>query len=97
MGRENLQGRDYMDSFVAAANKNFVPNPEEDVMDGLFRQYERVIFESLITSFGLDLFIKDQLGGDVDTLRTVDQIGKNPEMTYKSSANAQRYFKFSRI
>lgn len=49
-------------------------NPEDNLMDGLFKQYERVIIDSIITSFGLDFFIKDRHGGDVDTVHNVRQI-----------------------
>ena len=33
---------------------------------------EKVFIRTLITSFGLDLFIKDQHGGDVDTINNVE-------------------------
>ena len=80
-----------MNSFVSVANRGFEPDPSEPIMDSLFQQYERVIFESIITSFGLDLFIKDQHGGDVDTILNVRKIGEDSEMTYKNVLNQSAY------
>lgn len=81
--------------FVAMADTNFSPNPDDDLMDSLFHQYERVIVESLITSFGLDFLIKDQHGGDVDTIHNVRKIGdgpnSDPNMIYKNKANKTAY------
>ncbi len=57
----------------------------------LFKQYEKVIMESLITSFGLDFLIKDQYGGDVDTIYNVRQIGKDSQMNYKNKNNEINY------
>jgi len=59
--------------------------------DSLFAQYEKVIINSIITSFGLDMFIKDRHGGDVDTIHNVRQIGKDPNMGYKSAKNAKNW------
>lgn len=80
-----------MNAFVSVADRGFQPDPSEPIMDSLFQQYERVIFESIITSFGLDLFIKDQHGGDVDTILNVRQIGTDAEMTYKNVLNQSAY------
>ena len=57
--------------------------------NSMYKQYERVIFQSLITSFGLDLFIKDRLGGDVDTINNVRKGEEGGG--YKSAANAAAY------
>lgn len=80
-------------SGVYAANVGncFDPDPSELVLKSIFQQYERVFVESLITSFELDFLIKDQYGGDVDTIHNVRQVGKNPQMTYKSQANQSDY------
>ena len=51
----------------------------------------QVLVESLITSFGLDFLIKDQHGGDVDTIHNVRRIGQDEQMTYKNSANQSAY------
>ncbi len=57
----------------------------------LFKQYEKVVMESLITSFGLDFLINDQHGGDVDTIHNVRQIGKDSDMKYKNEGNKVAY------
>lgn len=80
-----------MNAFVSAVDRGFTPNPSDDVMDSLFKQYEHVIFESIITSFGLDLFIQDRHGGDVDTIFNVRNIENDPEMSYKNIANERAY------
>ena len=63
----------------------------DDIMDSLFEQYEKVIVRSIITSFGLDFFIKDQHGGDVDTINNVRQIGIDNQMIYKNKSNQSNY------
>jgi hypothetical protein len=85
-----------MESYFAnMVTFGFSPEPDEPVLDSIFHQYERVIVESLITSFGLDLLIKDQHGGDVDTVHNVRNIGDgseyDPNMTYKNKANETAY------
>jgi len=57
----------------------------------LVNSYEKIIMESILVSFGLDIFIKDQHGGDVDTIHNVREIGKDSEMTYKSQKNKEIY------
>jgi len=82
-------------NFVSAIGDDFNPDPNDNVKDSIFKEYERVVFQSLITSFGLDFFIQDRHGGDVDTIHNVRQIGdgsgKDPKMKYKSSANESDY------
>lgn len=78
-------------AFVASVGRGFNPDPGEEVRNSLFAQYERVILESLVTSFGLDCLIRDQHGGDVDTIHSVRQVGKDSEMTYKSDEHRQAY------
>jgi len=81
-----------MDSYFATmSDSGFLPDPDDNIMNSLFQQYERVIVESLITSFGLDFLIKDQHGGDVDTIHNVRQIGNDEQMSYKNSANKSAY------
>lgn len=81
--------------FAALSDSDFFPDPKDNIMDSLFHQYERVIIESLISSFGLDFLIKDQYGGDVDTIHNVRQIGdgvnSDPNMKYKNKANEANY------
>lgn len=80
------------DNFVKSIEPGFAADdPNEAVLAALFREYERVIFKSIITAFGLDIFIKDQYGGDVDTIYNVRNIGKDSRMQYKNSANADAY------
>ena len=78
-------------NYVYAVEKGFIADPEESVRDTIFKQYERVLVESLITSFGLDFLVRDRVGGDVDTIHNVRQIGKNPDMVYKNKANERAY------
>lgn len=56
--------------------------------EALFQAYERVIVDSIITSFGLDfLFMNDQYGGDVDTIHNV----RNPDVGFKNPDNLRDY------
>lgn len=79
-----------MDSFVKQVGMS-EPDSRLSANDSLFSQYEQAVVQSLITSFGLDLFIKDQHGGDVDTIHNVRQIGQDPRMRYKDTANEFGY------
>lgn len=78
-------------NFAVKSNKDFFPEPEDNIMEGIFKQYERVIIESLISSFGLDFLVKDQYGGDVDTINNVSKIGKDNQMNYKNQLNQKAY------
>lgn len=80
-----------MQPYAARVDKDFVPDYHSNIFDDIFEQYERVIIESLITSFGLDFIVKDQYGGDVDTILNVRKIGEDPAMGYKSRANKEAY------
>ena len=77
--------------FINNIDSQFDADPQESVFDALFREYERVVFRSIITSFGLDMFITDQYGGDVDTIHNVRKVGDDPQMKYKSSQNEADY------
>ena len=82
-------------SFVRQINTFY--GPEEDIYSNIFSQYEYIIIQSLITSFGLDFLldkvgmIKDQHGGDVDTIHNVRQIDKDKQMIYKNKQNEEKY------
>ena len=76
---------------VISFDQDYVPDPNEPLFTSIFQQYERVLIESLITSFGLDFIVKDRHGGDVDTIHNVRQIGTDPQMTYKSTQNQANY------
>ena len=78
-------------TFVANVGRDFNPAPGEEVRSSLFSQCERVIVESLVTSFGLDCLVRDQHGGDVDTIHSVRQVGKDSEMIYKSDEHRRAY------
>lgn len=78
-------------SYVMNIGKGFIPEPQEPIMPSLFQEYERVLVESLVSSFGLDFLIQDQHGGDVDTIHNVRQIGKDAKMTYKNKENQKAY------
>lgn len=80
-----------MQTLVARLDETSEFNPYEDTKTGLLEQLERVTVESLITSFGLDMFITDRHGGDVDTIHNVRQIDIDPFMTYKSADNQSDY------
>lgn len=80
-----------MINYVTNVGNNYLPEPEDNVLKSIFSQYERVIIESLITSFGLDFMVGDQHGGDVDTIHNVRQIDIDPEMKYKNAANKTAY------
>ena len=80
-----------MRPYAAKVDKDFVPNYHGNIFDDIFVQYERVIVESLVTSFGLDFIVKDQYGGDVDTILNVRKIGEDPSMGYKSQENKTAY------
>lgn len=78
-------------NYMVNVSRQFDPDPSEPIMDSIFQQYERVLVESLITSFGLDFLVNDQHGGDVDTIHNVRQIGQDDQMTYKNVLNQQAY------
>ena len=78
-------------SFVAQVGNGASMQPGDNVMGDLFKQYERVIVESIITSFGLDFLVNDRYGGDVDTLHNVEKIGTDPQMIYKNKSNEYAY------
>lgn len=61
----------------------------QDITVSLIQQYERVVFENFIKTFGLDfLLVKDRRGGDVDTLHSV----RDPTVNdYANSDNQAAY------
>lgn len=78
-------------SYTINFGQDFYPDKNDNIMDSLFKQYERVIVESLISSFGLDFLVKDQYGGDVDTINNVRKIEKDSQMYYKNKFNQSDY------
>ena len=79
-----------MAAFAVQLNENFGLSDSNSVHKSLFEQYEKTIVNSLITAFGLDIFINDRLGGDVDTIHNVRQVGKGG-MTYKNAQNKEAW------
>lgn len=77
------------ENFIRQIDRNY--NAATNVYDSIFEQYERVVIQSLITSFGLDFLVRDQHGGDVDTIHNVRQIGKDEQMKYKNKRNEDNY------
>lgn len=78
-------------NFVQSIEPRFYAYTEESVFYTLFREYEHVVFKSILTAFALDRFIKNQYGGDVDTIFNVRKIGTDPNMSYKNNLNGQAY------
>lgn len=70
-------------SFDVELNNGFSSDSEENVFSSIWNEYERVIMQSLISSFGLDLLAHDQHGGDSDTIHNVRKISKNPNMNIR--------------
>lgn len=77
------------DNFVKQIDGSY--DTETNVYNSIFEQYERIVIQSLITSFGLDFLVRDQHGGDVDTIHNVRQIGKDEQMRYKNKRNEEAY------
>ena len=77
--------------FINELKYNGEADPNENVLNTIWKQYERVVLHSLITSFGLDFLVHDQHGGDVDTIHNVRQIGNDPKMKYKNANNEKAY------
>lgn len=76
-------------NFVNQINNKY--NLKTNVYDSIFAQYERVVVQSLITSFGLDFLVQDRYGGDVDTINNVRMITSDSNMDYKNAHNAEIY------
>ena len=62
-----------MDTFLNELS-TLPTQPEENVFNSIWKQYERVILESILSAFLLDFMITDQHGGDVDTINNVHKI-----------------------
>ena len=81
-------------SYVGMVAESVRPDPAENVVVGIFKQYEDVLVQSIVTSFGLDFLLfknADQHGGDVDTIHNARQIGQDAQMRYKNAENARAY------
>ena len=60
----------------------------ETVFSQPWNAYRGIILHSVVTSFGLDFLVRDQHGGDVDTIHGVRESGQ-----YKNPQNAKNYEK----
>lgn len=78
-------------TFVEEVNNGPQMNPEDNIFHTIWCEYERIVLQSLVTSFGLDFLVQDQHGGDVDTIHNVREIGNDSQMTYKNSDNSTAY------
>lgn len=73
--------------FILEYNKENAYTLEADLIDDC----KKAIIKSLITAFGLDMFIQDRHGGDVDTVHNVRKIGSDEKMGYKNRKNESDY------
>ena len=73
-------------TFISEVSNGENPNPHDNIFAGIWKQYEKVVLHSLITSFGLDFLVHDQYGGDVDTVH-----GVREGVAYKNPDNAAAY------
>jgi len=83
-----------MTKTIAVQCKDYCPMNDEAADESLLSQYEKLVTETLLSSFGLEALLQtstDQVGGDVDTIHNVRNIGKEPGLDYKNAANAQAY------
>lgn len=78
-------------SFISEIKDGPDMEPEDNVFASIWGEYERVIVESLITSFGLDFIVGDQYGGDVDTIHNVRSTAEYGQLAYKNKRNAADY------
>ena len=77
--------------FIEKLDANIFVSDDKETKKSLFQEYERVILDSLLQTFGLDFIIQDQYGGDVDTIHNLEQVGKNPEMRIKNADTRVNY------
>jgi len=79
-------------SFASSVGNDFEPDHDDNVFDSLFNQYERVVVNSIITSFALDAVIfrndknTDGFISGVDTINSVRETGN-----YSNTANKTVY------
>ena len=75
-----------MSEFLTLLHDGSEPDPSKNIFSDIWGEYERVILQSLVTSFGLDFLVHDQRGGDVDTFHSVQETG-----TFKNQEYQHRY------
>lgn len=79
-----------MPNFISLLDNAPVPT-KGNAYESIFAQYERVIIQSLLTSFGLDFIVRDQHGGDVDTIHNVRAMDTDSKLYYKDAVHAEAY------
>ena len=72
-----------MNHYLKELYKDLSPDPRDKVFSDIWKEYERVVVHSILTTFGLDFLIHDQDGGDVDTVHNVKQTGLFKNSQYK--------------
>ena len=77
--------------FITSLNKEVTTNSDESAFDNIWKRYENIIVQSIVTSFGLDFITNDRYGGDVDTIHNVRKFENDVNMTYKNVNNAKAY------
>ena len=77
--------------FLTSLSHGQIDNPDGNVLSGIWNEYEKVVLHSLVTSFGLDFVVRDQRGGDVDTLRSVRDTSISIEERYKNPAHRDAF------
>ena len=77
--------------FLGELDSNMIVSDSKDTKKSIFQEYERVILDSLLQTFGLDFIIQDQYGGDVDTIHNLEQVGKNEKMSIKNTDTRNKY------
>lgn len=77
--------------FVSEIDSNLIVNDKKETKKSIFKEYERVIIDSLLQTFGLDFIILDQYGGDVDTIHNLEQVGDDSRMSIKNSETRHKY------
>lgn len=61
------------------------------VFTSIWASYEKVVLNSLVTSFGLDFLVHDQHGGDVDTIHSVRDTKLSDAERYKNPDHRAAY------
>ena len=77
--------------FITKIDDNMVISDNYTTKETIFNEYERVIIDSLLQTFGLDFIIQDQYGGDVDTIHNLEQVGKGTDINIKNEKIAFQY------
>lgn len=67
----NEEGEHLENKYIEALNSGMSPEPKQTFFQNIWNEYERVVLQSLVTSFGLDFLVHDQFGGDVDTIQNI--------------------------